>query len=47
MSKTIAALALASALALCATQGMAADDTNMKAHTPTTGEAAKGAPAVI
>jgi hypothetical protein len=44
MSKTITAIAFASAMAVFASQAMAADDTNMKADTPTTGEAAKGAP---
>ena len=44
MTRTIAAIAFASAMAIFASQGMAGGDTNMKADTPTTGEKAKGAP---
>jgi hypothetical protein len=44
MIRTIAAIAFASAMAIFAAQVMGADDTNMKSDTPTTGEAAKGAP---
>jgi hypothetical protein len=44
MPRTIAAMTFASAMAIFAAQGMAADDTKMQAEPPTTGEAAKGAP---